>query len=84
MTSAPIASAVVPADWMPWAQMLHIVFHWTAGGNEARADDRKHYHLLVEQVDSTAKLVRGLLQSCLTMPRLSPAIPPTSTIFEML
>lgn len=44
---------------MPWAQMLHIVFHWTAGGNEARADDRKHYHLLVEQVDSTAKLVRG-------------------------
>jgi N-acetyl-anhydromuramyl-L-alanine amidase AmpD len=53
----PPLSGHVPADWMPWAQMLRIVFHWTAGGNKASATDREHYHILVE---GDGKLVRGV------------------------
>lgn len=47
----------IPADWLPWAGMLRIVFHWTAGTNKASADDRKHYHLLIE---GDGKIVRGV------------------------
>lgn len=61
LNSAPIvlpANPVlaVPAAWMPWAHMLRIVVHWTAGTNNASADDRAHYHLLLE---GDAELVRG-------------------------
>lgn len=52
----PKTYETVPADWMPWAHMLRIIFHWTAGGNKASALDRKHYHILIEG-DGT--LVRG-------------------------
>jgi hypothetical protein len=52
--STPIG--IVPDDWMPWAQMQRIIVHWTAGNSKASADDRKHYHLLIED---DGKLVRG-------------------------
>lgn len=52
----PAPASIIPADWMPWAQMQRIIVHWTAGGNKASATDRKHYHLLVE---GDGKLVRG-------------------------
>lgn len=51
---------VIPAEWMPWAQMTRIIFHWTAGQLEASSSDRKHYHLLVEYVNGSARLVRGV------------------------
>lgn len=47
---------IIPADWMPWAQMQRIIVHWTGGANRASARDRKHYHLLVE---GDGKLVQG-------------------------
>jgi hypothetical protein len=51
------ASAVVPADWMPWAQMSRVIVHWTAGTNKASALDRQQYHILIE---GDGKLVRGV------------------------
>jgi len=53
---APVPASLVPADWMPWAQMSRIIVHWTAGNHKASADDRKHYHILIE---GDGKLVRG-------------------------
>lgn len=47
----------IPADWLPWARMNRIVFHWTAGAHKASATDRKHYHLLLE---GDGKLIRGI------------------------
>jgi hypothetical protein len=57
-SSAPTSKPVglVPADWMPWAQMARIVVHWTGGGSKASATDKKHYNVLIE---GDAKLVRG-------------------------
>jgi hypothetical protein len=49
-------SRAVPFEWMPWAHMQRIIVHWTAGGPKASADDREHYHLLLED---DATLVRG-------------------------
>lgn len=53
---APAASAV-PADWMPAAGIDRIIVHWTAGNSKASPDDRKHYHILIED---DGKLVRGI------------------------
>ncbi|MBX3583660.1 MAG: N-acetylmuramoyl-L-alanine amidase [Rhizobiaceae bacterium] len=50
-------AGVVPLDWMPWAVMTRIIFHWTAGQHKASAGDRKHYHILVE---GDGKLIRGI------------------------
>lgn len=47
---------IMPEDWMPWATMQRIVFHWTAGGNKASANDKSHYHFLFE---GDSSLVRG-------------------------
>ncbi|EBV3600147.1 N-acetylmuramoyl-L-alanine amidase [Escherichia coli] len=47
----------LPADWLPWAQMQRIIVHWTGGAHKASADDRKHYHVLIEG-DGT--LTRGI------------------------
>ncbi|CLP56401.1 N-acetylmuramoyl-L-alanine amidase [Mycobacterium tuberculosis] len=47
----------IPDDWMPNAKMSRIIFHWTAGNSKASADDKKHYHLLIED---DAKLIRGV------------------------
>jgi len=63
LPGAPLApqslppAGVVPLDWMPWAAMTRIIFHWTAGQYAASKDDRKHYHILVE---GDGKLVRGI------------------------
>jgi hypothetical protein len=46
----------LPDVWMPWAKMQRIIVHWTAGNHIASADDRKHYHFLI---DGTGKVVRG-------------------------
>jgi hypothetical protein len=59
---APAAPAdplalTIPSDWMPEAKISRIIFHWTAGQNKASADDRKHYHLLIE---GDGKLIRGV------------------------
>ena len=53
---APAPQTIVPADWMPWAQMSRVIVHWTAGGNKASATDKKHYHILIE---GDGKVVRG-------------------------
>lgn len=56
-SAAPVAPAgAVPADWMPWALMQRVIWHWTAGTNKAGAVDRRHYHILLE---GDGKLVRG-------------------------
>jgi hypothetical protein len=49
--------ATVPATWLPDAEIRGIVVHWTAGAHVASAEDRRHYHLLIE---GDGKLVRGL------------------------
>jgi len=46
----------VPTSWMPKASMSRIHIHWTAGGHDANATDKKSYHILV-QGDGT--LIRG-------------------------
>lgn len=48
----------VPTDWMPAAKMDRIIVHWTAGRHVASADDRTHYHVLVQ---GDGSLVRGTL-----------------------
>jgi hypothetical protein len=48
---------LVPADWMPVADMERVIVHWTAGNHKASTDDRKHYHLLIE---ADGNLVRGV------------------------
>lgn len=73
--SAPIEqpaldlSGPIPADWLPWAGMARVIFHWTAGTNKAGTDDRKHYHLLIE---GDGKLVRGIPSIALNDAPLKP------------
>lgn len=50
-------ATMVPAEWMPPADMERIIVHWTAGGHRANATDRKSYHLLIE---GDGKLIRGV------------------------
>lgn len=50
-------ASVVPADWMPAAQINRIIVHWTAGGHKASGLDRSHYHLLI---DGAGELIRGV------------------------
>lgn len=54
--TASAAPRVIPAAWLPKVTMRRIHFHWTGGTYKASAEDRKHYHLLV---DGEAGLVRG-------------------------
>lgn len=60
-TTRPAADArpagIVPALWMPDAEIKGIVVHWTAGAHRASTLDREHYHVLIE---SDGKLVRGI------------------------
>lgn len=53
----PGAWGLVPADWMPAAQMNRVIVHWTAGAHRASGLDRSHYHILIE---GGGKLVRGI------------------------
>jgi hypothetical protein len=48
---------VIPDAWLPAVPMKRVHGHWTAGGHEANATDRKAYHVLVE---GDGKLVRGV------------------------
>lgn len=52
-----MTTRVIPAGWMPAAQIERVVFHWTAGTDKASKLDRQHYHLLIE---GDGKLVRGI------------------------
>ncbi|TQI72886.1 putative peptidoglycan binding protein [Bosea sp. AK1] len=52
----PRARELVPADWMPSAQLNRVIVHWTAGAHRASGLDRSHYHILIE---GDGKLVRG-------------------------
>lgn len=47
---------LVPASWMPQADMARIIVHWTAGSNKASKTDKEHYHILIE---GDGNLVRG-------------------------
>ncbi len=47
---------IVPADWLPDARALRIVVHWTGGNYTASAEDREHYHFLVQ---GDGEVVRG-------------------------
>lgn len=53
----PRARELVPADWMPSAQMNRVIVHWTAGAHRASGLDRSHYHILIE---GDGKFVRGI------------------------
>lgn len=46
---------VVPALWMPEANMKRVIWHWTAGGYEASSLDKEHYHMLVDGKDTVIK-----------------------------
>lgn len=48
--------ALIDPGWLPNCKMERIVFHWTAGSWKASANDKNHYHLLIEG-DGT--IVRG-------------------------
>ena len=51
------AVGVVPMEWLGFAEMDRVIFHWTAGRHTANAGDRQHYHILIEG-DGT--LIRGV------------------------
>ncbi|CCE94656.1 probable N-acetylmuramoyl-L-alanine amidase Cell wall hydrolase; Autolysin; ORFL3; Flags: Precursor [Sinorhizobium fredii HH103] len=51
------SASLVPAEWMPAAEMERIICHWTAGTHQASEFDRSHYHMLIE---ADGKLVRGI------------------------
>lgn len=53
----PRARELVPADWMPSAQLNRVIVHWTAGAHRASGLDRSHYHILIE---GDGKLIRGI------------------------
>lgn len=53
---APPVQNIVPPDWMPSCTMARVIVHWTAGTYTANADDREHYHILIE---GDGKLIRG-------------------------
>ncbi|MGA0533565.1 peptidoglycan recognition protein family protein [Hansschlegelia sp. KR7-227] len=46
----------IPATWLIDAEIRGIVVHWTAGAHKASAEDRRHYHFLIE---GDGRLVRG-------------------------
>lgn len=48
---------LVPAEWMPPAQVNRVIVHWTAGAHRASRLDRSHYHILIE---GDGKIVRGI------------------------
>lgn len=52
-----MATRVVPAGWMPAANMVRIIGHWTAGNYAPTDNDRAHYHVLI---DGNGKPVRGI------------------------
>lgn len=52
----PDRPGVIPADWLPKCEMDRIICHWTAGAYTASAEDRSHYHILIE---GDGKLIRG-------------------------
>lgn len=45
----------LPEEWLPWAQMQRIILHWTAGNSKASANDKAHYHVLIEGDGSPVK-----------------------------
>ncbi len=55
-TAVPPQSRVVPDSWMPNARMDRIILHWTGGSHSPSANDKKHYHILI---DGDGKLHRG-------------------------
>lgn len=60
---------VVPATWLPRVTMSRIHFHWTGGAYTASANDRSHYHVLV---DGSASLVRGTPSIALNVAPVKP------------
>jgi hypothetical protein len=48
---------IIPTSWMPKADIVRVIGHWTAGGYAPSEGDRSHYHLII---DGEAKLVRGI------------------------
>lgn len=47
---------IVPAEWMPTANMSGIVLHWTAGAYQPNHVDLRSYHILI---DGDGRLHRG-------------------------
>ena len=54
--TTPGGQALVPANWMPNANMSRIIVHWTAGNHRANAVDKRAYHIIVE---GDGNVVRG-------------------------
>lgn len=52
-----MATRVIPAGWMPAANISRIIGHWTAGNYTPTDNDRSHYHFLI---DGNAKPVKGI------------------------
>ena len=46
---------IIPAIWMPDANMKRIIWHWTAGSYNASETDKEHYHMLVEGDEDVIK-----------------------------
>jgi hypothetical protein len=52
-----MATRVIPAGWMPAANISRIIGHWTAGHYAPTENDRSHYHFLIA---GNAKPVKGI------------------------
>jgi N-acetyl-anhydromuramyl-L-alanine amidase AmpD len=48
---------LLPAEWLPKADMKRVILHWTGGGYKVSALDRLHYHLII---DGDARVHRGV------------------------
>jgi hypothetical protein len=51
-----MSTRVIPAGWMPAANIARIIGHWTAGNYSPTDFDKGHYHVLI---DGQGKAVRG-------------------------
>lgn len=49
--------SAIPADWMPRCKMDRIIVHWTGGPWSPTGLDRRHYHIIVDNVGA---LHRGI------------------------
>jgi len=56
MPLSPKSETAIAAACVP-AKMERIVVHWTGGGHKASANDRAHYHLLIE---ADGNVVQGI------------------------
>jgi hypothetical protein len=52
-----MSTRVIPTAWMPAANVVRVIGHWTAGNYAPTEFDRGHYHILI---DGNSKPIRGV------------------------